>query len=143
MANRDAPAVAALVEQQFHDECSITWPASLSYGGTVSGRARLVRALVAAVSAGAGLEDLELVTLAVGEAEVAAELRFSWRSSSEAAPIKTGAVEWWSFDRDGLVRSVRAYYADTAALIEPNVDDDDDDEDRSSVIPQAPRTPGR
>jgi ketosteroid isomerase-like protein len=115
----DASAVADLVEQRFHVESSITWPESLPYGGTVSGRSRLQKVLAGAATAAVGPSEVELVSLAAGEVHVAVELRFNWRPTPDAGAVETGAVEWWTFDQEGLVRSVRAYYADTAALGAP------------------------
>jgi SnoaL-like domain len=122
VGSRDASAVSALVERQFHEEASITWPASLPYGGTVRGRSRLRKVLVSGASVAAGPMDLELVALATGGLEVAAEVRFLWREAPGSAAVESGAVEWWRFDEEGLVRSIRAYYADTAALLTPGAD---------------------
>jgi hypothetical protein len=116
----DGVAVSALVERHFHEEAAVTWPESLPYGGTLRGRARLRKALAAAASGqGIGPSDLTVVALADGPVEVAVELRFQWRAAPDAMPVESGAVEWWSFDDDGAVLEIRAFYADTAALVDP------------------------
>jgi len=115
---RDARAVEELVEGHFHEQASVTWPGSLPYGGTVAGRSQLQKVLAgAARGGGVGPCDLELVALAVSETEVVAELKFGWRAQPADVPIETGAVEWWSFDDQGAVVSMRAYYADTTILL--------------------------
>lgn len=117
---QDAAAVSSLVERHFHEQATVTWPESLPYGGTLRGRARLRKALAAAASGhGIGPSDLTLATLAAGPVEVAVELKFQWRSAIDAEPVASGAVEWWSFDDDGSVLEIRAYYADTVALVDP------------------------
>lgn len=114
----DPEAIAALVEQHFHEDAAVTWPASLPYGGTLRGRERLRKALAAAASSdGPGPSNLTVVALAAGPVEVAARLTFQWRATADATPIASGAIEWWSFDDNGSVLEMRAYYADTAALV--------------------------
>lgn len=116
LAAKDVSAVTAIVEARFHEQCSMTRPESLPGGGTVSGRTRLQRLLTGGMGADVGPEGLEIVTLAGGEGHVAVELRFAWRATPGADAVHTGAVEWWSFDEEGLVRSIRVYYADPAHL---------------------------
>lgn len=120
VAAKDVAAVTELVQARFHEMCSMTRPESMPGGGTVSGRSRLQRFLGGGTAADVGPADLKIATLAADQGEVVAELRFAWRSTPDAVAVETGAVEWWTFDEDGLVRSIRVYYADTARLAPPD-----------------------
>lgn len=118
VSDNDAPAISGLVDRHFHEQAAVTWPGSLPYGGTLRGRARLRQALAAAAGGGAvGPSDLAVVGLVAGAVEVAVELEFDWRAAADAEAVRSGAMEWWSFDDEGLVLGIRAYYADTAALL--------------------------
>jgi ketosteroid isomerase-like protein len=115
--DRDADAVRALVRQRFAEDATLTWPDSLPYGGTVTGRTRLERVLSAAAGCAepAGPKGLTLVDLVDGGDRIAALLRFDWHAPRGAGVLAdTSAVELWTFEK-GLVCSIWAYYWDTAA----------------------------
>lgn len=110
----DVDAVRSLVSEGFAENATFTWPDSLPYGGTVSGRSKLQRVLGAAAT-GVGVRNLRLVDVIDGGDRVAAQLKFDWVApNGEGAVSGTGAVEIWTFT-DEQVSAIRAYYWDTAA----------------------------
>jgi len=117
VAASDADAVRALVRGHFAEDATLSWPDALPYGGVVAGRDRLAKVLggAAAATAKVGAQDLRLLELADGGDRVAAEVAFDYHPPGGGDVIASRAVEFWEF-ADGLVRAVRAYYWDTAAL---------------------------
>lgn len=114
----DADAVRSVVRERFAENATLTWPDSLPYGGTVTGRSKLERVLgAAAATAGVGVENLRLVDVIDGGDRIAAHLEFDWVAPNGAGTVSgTGAVEVWTFT-DEQVSAIRAYYWDTAACV--------------------------
>jgi hypothetical protein len=120
VAAKDGPAIQAIVETSFAPDAEMIWPSSLPYGGVVSGAARLARmfAAVAAAPAPVGAAELTIVDIVDGGDRVAARVDFDWYAPGSASAVRSSALELWIFD-GGLVREVRAYYWDTAELLDP------------------------
>ncbi len=114
VVDRDAGALAGLLESSFHDDAWLEWPDGLPYGGRVEGVRALGKVLAGLVadSTPLGPENLQVVSMVDGGGQIAAQLEFDWRAGEQAIP--SGALELWTFDA-GLVREIRAYYWDTAA----------------------------
>ncbi len=117
---RDAQAVERLVRDHFDDEVVLHEPGSLAWGGDHAGSKRVTALFVGMATAPAGTSPIDPAsmrverTIADGD-DVAADVRFTV-SLRGAAPMETGAVEWFRF-RAGKVVDVRAVYFDTAALV--------------------------
>jgi ketosteroid isomerase-like protein len=115
---KDGDALGALIADHFALDASIVWPASLPYGGTVSGAAKLGRLFTSMLAAPApiGPDKVSVLGLVDGGDQVAAQLSFDWFAPGSSSSIASGALELWSF-ADGLVTEIRAYYWDTAELV--------------------------
>jgi hypothetical protein len=120
VAAKDGPALRAIVETSFAPDAAMIWPSSLPYGGVVSGAAKLGRmfAAVAVASVPVGAVDLAIVDIVDGGDRVAARVDFDWYAPGSGTAVHSSALELWTFD-GGLVREVRAYYWDTAELLDP------------------------
>ena len=114
----DAALIAAVVDEHFDDDTVIEWPPSLPYGGRVAGAARLRKMFVAMAGADqkVGPDGLEVITITTSGSTVAAQLSFDWYPPGKTEAVPSGALELWTF-ADDKVRSVRAFYWDTAALV--------------------------
>lgn len=111
----DAVAIGALVEANFAPDCTLSWPESLPYGGSLVGASRIARAL--SRTAPGGPTSLRLVNVIGDGSRIAAEIEFDWSADASAPKVATSAVEVWSFSAGGLVTGIRAYYWDTHALL--------------------------
>ena len=103
--------VAAFVEANFADDAQVTRPESLPGGGSLTGATAIAKFMRAAAS---GVADLALQSVHASPSsdgvDVFAEVALSLGGTA------TSAVEWWTFVA-GRVRSLRAYYWDTAAIL--------------------------
>ncbi|KQY58230.1 hypothetical protein ASD11_00730 [Aeromicrobium sp. Root495] len=118
VSGRDADALTAIVDDHFVADASIEWPVSLPYGGRVEG-ARILRKIFAGMAAAespVGPTALRVRSVTADDSGVVAELVFTYVSPSGGPPVPSGALERWCFDGD-KVRTIRAYYWDTAALV--------------------------
>ena len=115
-ARRDGDALVALVETSFHEDAAVEWPASLPYGGRVTGVPVLRKVFAGLATPGATLGPDDLSVLAVIEDgdQVAVQISFDWLANGSS--ITSGALELWTF-AEGLVTEIRAYYWDTAACL--------------------------
>jgi hypothetical protein len=119
LAAADADAIASVIDTYFADEAAIEWPPSLPHGGRVEGSRRL-RAIFTGIAkpGAAGATNLKLVR-AIGEGDdVVAWLTFDWKLPGSDVGTPNEALELWRFS-DGLVRDIRAYYWDHAAITQP------------------------
>ena len=110
LSGADPDAIAAAIE----------WPPSLPHGGRVEGSRRLRGLFTGIAKAGnqAGATNLKLVrTIGDGD-HVVAWITFDWKSPGSDGAVPNSALEVWSF-ADGLVREIRAFYWDTAAITHP------------------------
>jgi ketosteroid isomerase-like protein len=120
LAASDADSIASLIDGHFADDVAIEWPPSLPHGGRVEGSRRL-RAIftgIAKTGASVGATNLKLIR-AIGDGdEVVAWITFDWKQPGEDVGTPNSALELWEFS-DGLVRDIRAFYWDTAAIAAP------------------------
>ncbi|MFT4081012.1 MAG: nuclear transport factor 2 family protein [Nocardioides sp.] len=116
LAARDPDRIRELADLGFAEGISAQLPASLPYGGEVSGQRRLSKMFQAMARGGAelGPRDLRLTSVIDGGETVAARMRFDYARPDGV--IASSAVEVWSF-RDGRATRIEAYYDDTAALV--------------------------
>jgi ketosteroid isomerase-like protein len=117
---RDADTIAKSIDIHFADDAAIEWPPSLPHGGRIEGSRRLRAIFTGMVSAGsaAGATNLKLVRAIGDDDEVVAWITFDWKNPGDEVGTPNAALELWSFS-DGLVRDIRAFYWDTAAISEP------------------------
>lgn len=115
----DGDAIAELIAAKFAADVELIWPSSLPYGGTVRGAAKLGRLFFAMAGAPApvGPDKVSVVSIVDGGDQVAARLEFDWYAPGSNTAIASGALELWTFV-DGRVTEIRAYYWDTAELID-------------------------
>jgi ketosteroid isomerase-like protein len=109
LAAGDPDKVAELVGEHFVADATLVRPESLPGGGTLQGAAKIAKFMRAAASHARGLRLKELHTApgdGVDHVFAVVEVNFG-------AP--TSAIEWWVIEPGG-VRSLTAYYWDTAAL---------------------------
>lgn len=117
VAARDGAALTVIVDDHFVEDASIEWPASLPFGGRVEG-SRVLRKIFAGMAAAespVGPTGLRVRGVTADDTSVAAELVFTFVPPAGGAPVPSGAIERWCFD-GAKVRTIRAYYWDTAAL---------------------------
>lgn len=116
IAGSDAAAIGSLIADRFAPDATFVWPASLPYGGQISGAARLSKVFMgmAASPVPVGPSDLAVVRIVDGGDSVVAELTFTWHAPGSDETIESGALECWTFD-GSLVSEVAAFYWDTAA----------------------------
>lgn len=112
-----ADRVAELAAIAFADDIWVEMPASLPYGGRIQGARRLGRMFqsMAAEPGPLGPRNLRLDRVVDGGNCVAARISFDYVTGS-GMTIAGGAIEEWTF-REDLAQEIRAYYADTAALV--------------------------
>lgn len=113
----DADAVATTIDMHF---AAIEWPPSLPHGGRVEGirRLRAIFTTIAKPGVDTGATNLNLIR-AIGDGDhVVAWITFDWKNPGEDAGTPNAALELWEFS-DGLVRDIRAFYWDTAAIAQP------------------------
>ncbi|MCG7207407.1 nuclear transport factor 2 family protein [Streptomyces arenae] len=117
LADRDSAALEGLVAKAFSPEVTLVLPDSLPYGGTVTGAGRLARMFGRMASSPVRVGPVGPVVTAIvdGGDRIGAQLEFDWYPPGSPHALSTGALELWTFDGDGLVREIRAYYWDTAA----------------------------
>lgn len=117
-AVRSSGDVGSVIDEHFAADASVEWPASLPYGGRVDGAHRLSRmfAQMAVSDVKVGPDALDVVSITASGDHVAAELAFDWFPPGKTTAIASGALELWTFAGDE-VRSIRAFYWDTAALV--------------------------
>lgn len=116
----DADAIATLIDTYFADDAAIEWPPSLPHGGRVEGSRRLRAIFTGIAKAGAatGATNLKLVRV-IGEGDdVVARVTFDWKHPGSDVGTPNEALELWTFS-DGMVRDIRAYYWDHAAIAQP------------------------
>jgi predicted SnoaL-like aldol condensation-catalyzing enzyme len=117
LGSADADTLAAIIDAHFAEDAAIEWPPSLPHGGRVEG-VRRVRGLftrIAQAGNQAGATNLRLVrTIGDGD-HVVAWVTFEWKNPNSDDTVTNAALEAWSFS-DGLVREIRAFYWDTAAI---------------------------
>ena len=115
---KDATMLAAIAEGAFAPGISLVLPPSLPYGGTVEGATKLGKLFTRLVAAPVpvGAHKIRIVDLVDGADVVAAQLEFDWYAPGSTHGIASGALELWRFE-DERVAEIRAYYWDTAALV--------------------------
>jgi hypothetical protein len=104
--------VADMVVRYFAKDATLARPESLPGGGTVHGAVKIAKFMRLAASQAKGLRLSQLHAAVNGEAVHV----FAVVELDVGKP--TSAIEWWVFDTRG-VKSLTAYYWDTAALITP------------------------
>lgn len=110
--------IRELAEMAFAEDIRVELPASLPYGGVVEGARRLSR-MFQAMAGGlieVGPSGLQMETLIDGGDRVVAEVSFEYTRTGEAAPVRSRALELWTF-QSGRAARIEAYYWDTAPLI--------------------------
>lgn len=114
---RDAEAIGSVVDDHFAEDASVEWPPSLPYGGRVEGAQRLRKMFVGMTASEVkiGPDAPQVTSITASGDTVAAELSFDWYPPGKPDGVPSGALELWTFDGD-KVRSIRAFYWDTAAL---------------------------
>ncbi len=115
--NHDRASITEFVDTWFDPDAAVQFPASLPYGGRLSG-AKALRGLFGAMASGRttqGPKRVNVVDIAGTADRVFAELEFDWYPGGEAAPIASAACEVWTF-RGGRVTEIRAYYWDAKQL---------------------------
>jgi ketosteroid isomerase-like protein len=120
LAAADADTIASTIDDCFADDAAIEWPPSLPHGGRVEGSRRLRAIFTGIAKSGGdqGATNLKLIR-AIGEGdEVVAWITFDWKGPGEDVGTPNSALELWEFS-DGLVRDIRAFYWDTAAIAQP------------------------
>lgn len=120
LAAADADAIASTIDACFADDAAIEWPPSLPHGGRVEGSRRL-RALFTGIAKSGGDQgatNLKLIRAIGEDDEVVAWITFDWKGPGEDVGTPNSALELWEFS-DGLVRDIRAFYWDTAAIAQP------------------------
>lgn len=120
LSGGDPEAVAALIDAQFAEDAAIEWPPSLPHGGRIEGSRRLRGLFSGIAKAGdqAGATNLTLVrTIGDGD-HVVAWIAFDWKNPGSDVTAPNSALEVWSFS-EGLVREIRAFYWDAAAITQP------------------------
>lgn len=118
IAEHDHDGLGELIDRCFQPGAVAVIPASLPYGGRVETAARL-RTMFQRVASGpgpAGPQSIAVRGLVDGGDRVAVQLDFDWRVPGTGHDVASGALELWSFV-DGRVSEIRAYYWDTAALV--------------------------
>jgi hypothetical protein len=117
LSEKHAAAIGRLVEQSFSSEVTLVLPDSLPYGGTVTGADRLGRMFVRMASMPVDIGPVRPVVTDIvnGGERLAVQLEFDWYAPGVPDPLRSSALELWTFDGAGLVREIRAYYWDTAA----------------------------
>lgn len=118
VAGRDADAIRAVLDDHLAQDVVFEWPPSLPYGGRVEGADRL-RAMFSAMAGSAvkmGPDGLTVSSITASGDQVAAEVSFVWYPPGKDEAVQSGAFELWTF-AGNQVRSVRAFYWDTAALV--------------------------
>jgi ketosteroid isomerase-like protein len=118
VAEKDAAELEKLITGHFDVDASVVFPGSLPYGGTVCGAGKLARMLgrMASSPEPVGAADLVFTGLIDGGDRIAVQVEFAWYPPGSRIPVPSSALELWTFE-DGRVREIRAYYWDTAALI--------------------------
>jgi ketosteroid isomerase-like protein len=118
VAARDGDAIAAVVDDHFAEDVAFEWPPSLPYGGRVDGAHQLRKMFTAMAGSPAkvGPDGLSVTSLTASDDQVAAEVSFAWYPPGKDQFVQSGAFELWTFE-GAEVRSVRAFYWDTAALV--------------------------
>ncbi len=123
VTRRDSDRLARLIDAAFHPDVVLMLPDSLPYGGAIRGAERVRRALLGAAGSPKPVGPHQVAVTSVCSAatntplRIAVELEFVWYAPGAEKGIASGAVEMWSFDATGMVVQIRAYYADTAALV--------------------------
>ena len=120
LAASDAELIAKAIDDRFAEDAAIEWPPSLPHGGRVEGSRRL-RALFTGIAKSGGVTgatNLKLIR-AIGDADdVVAWITFDWKNPGDDVGTPNSALELWSFT-DGMVRDIRAFYWDAAAISQP------------------------
>jgi ketosteroid isomerase-like protein len=118
IAAKDVAALNDVVTTRFAEDIALVIPASLPYGGTVTGASKLGRMFTAMASAPTpmGATDITVVDVVDGGDVLCAAIEFEWIYPGTSNSVSSGALEVWRFAGDRVVE-IRAYYADTAALL--------------------------
>ncbi|MFE2998621.1 nuclear transport factor 2 family protein [Nocardia sp. NPDC059246] len=118
IAERDGDALGELLNTRFTSDTEVIWPESLPYGGVVKGAAKLAKMFGGLLSAPTpvGPAGMTVADLVADGDRIAAQLEFDWYAPGSDRAVPSGALELWTF-ADGKVRSIRAYYWDTAACL--------------------------
>lgn len=114
MVARDGDRMAQIVDQHFAEGAVLHRPESLPGGGLTEGAGRIKRFMTAAAAMEGGPLDVATMNVArviASPGTVAVELEFPF------AGKPAGAMEVWTI-QDSKVTSIKAYYWDTAAMIE-------------------------
>ncbi len=118
LAAGDPDRVVAFVTERFAPGASVSWPDSLPFGGTRTGRERLATFFgrLAGTHPPRGGVDVEVVDVIARPDAAVARLRFVW-VGPDGTRAPNGALEWWSFDAQGLVSGIAPYYWDGHAVV--------------------------
>jgi ketosteroid isomerase-like protein len=120
LSGADPDAIGAAIDAHFAEDASIEWPPSLPHGGRIEGSRRLRGLFTGIAKAGnqAGATNLTLLrTIGDGD-HVVAWITFDWKNPGSDDGVPNSALEVWSFS-EGLVREIRAFYWDSAAITQP------------------------
>jgi ketosteroid isomerase-like protein len=101
----------------FEDDSTLEEPAALPYGGKYRGRDAIRSAFLMMMD---HWNDLELVMprMIDGGKTVVTMLPFSARSKTSGRQVKLEVVEFWDFDDDDRLASVRVVYGDTKQVLD-------------------------
>jgi len=118
VAAKDVVALNDIVTNSFAEDVALVIPASLPYGGTITGASKLGRMFgaMASASTSVGATDITVIDVIDGGEALCAAIEFEWIYPGTSNSVSSGALEVWRFAGDRVVE-IRAYYADTAALL--------------------------
>jgi hypothetical protein len=109
----NSDAMTKFVMTNFAETASVTWPESHPRAGVVAGREHLQK-LFSRIAAGPPIRggvNFQLVDVIAREDAAAARITFEW-VGQDGEPRPNGALEWWSFNTDGLVSAIVPFYWD-------------------------------
>lgn len=107
---KDADRIASVIDASFAEDASITWPASLPHGGTLTSARTLRKVFGGLATSEGGPAGLTVERIVAGDDDVVAEVSFDF------AGVPSGALERWTFAGD-RVTEIKAFYWDTAAIL--------------------------
>jgi ketosteroid isomerase-like protein len=101
----------------FEDSSTLEEPAILPYGGLFRGRDAIRSAMITVMD---HWEDLEMVMprMIDGGKTVVTMLPFNARAKTSGKPVNLEVVEFWEFNDDDRVSSVRVFYGDTKQVLD-------------------------
>jgi ketosteroid isomerase-like protein len=119
LKSKDPDKIEAFVTERFSPDIEFGVPTSLPYGGVIKGLPKVTR-VVRSLTQSNSIIDPATITMEriVGDDDgVVVWLAFPWRDPHTSEVKQTGNFEWFTFDEQGRVTSLTAYYRDTAGLL--------------------------